>query len=287
MTREIIDNILKHNNIFTNSHCYDLKEFHVKEKKIKQDLLVAYIAMNASQGEKLPQVEGASDFRGISITLNLGGIFCFENNHVFERSLPNSTNILYSPKMQGNTKFESRSHTSISLMIKDQFLGQDFLEQLRIDTEKDNVLKNSPTHPMTWICFRDLIDSPYEGVLGDMFTESKILEIVTNEFSSMLSSHNMSWSSDGISLTFQDIKALKKARQILLEKIDNPPSIRELARMVATNEYKLKAGFKQLFGITPYALLRNHIFRIQCGRNIKNGGNQKSGPFHKGFFLLV
>ena len=41
-----------------------------------------------------------------------------------------------------------------------------------------------------------------------------------------------------------------------IDNIANPPSIGSLARMLAINEYKLKAGFKQLYGATIYEYFR-------------------------------
>ena len=43
-----------------------------------------------------------------------------------------------------------------------------------------------------------------------------------------------------------------KAREVLLENIGNPITIKELARKVATNECYLKKGFKEMFGTTIF-----------------------------------
>ncbi|ADY56117.1 transcriptional regulator, AraC family [Syntrophobotulus glycolicus DSM 8271] len=49
-----------------------------------------------------------------------------------------------------------------------------------------------------------------------------------------------------------DRAALFDARDILTEQYMKPPTIPELARMVALNEYRLKRGFKELFGKTVH-----------------------------------
>ena len=46
-----------------------------------------------------------------------------------------------------------------------------------------------------------------------------------------------------------------KAQELLLKNMDNPPSIKELAKLCATNEFKLKNSFKETFGSSIYAHL--------------------------------
>ena len=42
----------------------------------------------------------------------------------------------------------------------------------------------------------------------------------------------------------------------MAKKMDDPPTIAQLARIAGINEFKLKAGFKALFGSTIYEYLR-------------------------------
>jgi AraC-like DNA-binding protein len=48
-----------------------------------------------------------------------------------------------------------------------------------------------------------------------------------------------------------------KAREILLQHIGDPITIKELARKVATNECYLKKGFKEMFGTTIFDFYQN------------------------------
>lgn len=47
-----------------------------------------------------------------------------------------------------------------------------------------------------------------------------------------------------------------EARRIILEQMDNPPSLLQLSRMVGLNDYKLKVGFKEMYGNTIFGYLR-------------------------------
>jgi len=89
--------------------------------------------------------------------------------------------------------------------------------------------------------------------LQEMYLESKLLELIYTTFN--LPDIN---NSDQIYLSVQDIEALNRAKIILIENIINPPSIKDLAHKSAMNDYKLKKGFKQLFGNTVYGFLQEY-----------------------------
>jgi AraC-like DNA-binding protein len=89
--------------------------------------------------------------------------------------------------------------------------------------------------------------------LQEIYLESKLLELIYTTFN--LPNIN---NSDEIYLSAQDIEALNKAKTILIENIINPPSIKDLAHKSAMNDYKLKKGFKQLFGNTVYGFLQEY-----------------------------
>jgi AraC-like DNA-binding protein len=64
----------------------------------------------------------------------------------------------------------------------------------------------------------------------------------------------------------RDVERLERARRVLLERIDAPPSLPELARHVGLNEVKLKLGFRTLFGTTTFAYLRAQ--RMELARRL-------------------
>lgn len=58
-----------------------------------------------------------------------------------------------------------------------------------------------------------------------------------------------------------DYYRIRKAKEILLEHIENPKTISELSKLVGLNELKLKVGFKKIFGTTIHSYLFN--FRME------------------------
>lgn len=87
-----------------------------------------------------------------------------------------------------------------------------------------------------------------------MYLEGKCLELLSlhiHEQIVRLTSPKASFS-----LLKHDLGKILQARDILLSQMDCPPSIKELSKLVGLNDFKLKVGFKSVFGTTVYGLLR-------------------------------
>lgn len=54
------------------------------------------------------------------------------------------------------------------------------------------------------------------------------------------------------------VRKIKNAKEHLLKNDDNPPTIKELAKLAGLNEYQLKAGFKEIYGNTVFGYLLDH-----------------------------
>jgi AraC-like DNA-binding protein len=98
------------------------------------------------------------------------------------------------------------------------------------------------------------ISSLMDNKLKEIYIESKLLDLVyisVNEYNNKANKND-------IALSSQDISSLKKAKTILIENMTNPPSLKELSYKSAINEFKLKKGFKQLFGNTVFGYLQEY-----------------------------
>jgi AraC-like DNA-binding protein len=60
------------------------------------------------------------------------------------------------------------------------------------------------------------------------------------------------------------IERLHQARTILLQRLDHPPSLMELARLVGLNDCTLKRGFREVFGTTVFSQVRRHRLEQAC-----------------------
>lgn len=69
-----------------------------------------------------------------------------------------------------------------------------------------------------------------------------------------------------------DIRKVHLAREILLHDLQHAPSMSVLARQSGLNTFKLKAGFKQVFGNSVFGYLKDH--RLEQAKNMIREGDR-------------
>lgn len=111
---------------------------------------------------------------------------------------------------------------------------------------------------------QQILHCPYQGVTQQLYLESKALELFTLQFAHWAERYRQS--AQVVNLHPNDIERLYHAREIILNNFNNPPSLIEIARQVGLNDYKLKQGFRQVFGTTLFGYL--HDYRMQQARQL-------------------
>ena len=127
------------------------------------------------------------------------------------------------------------------------------------------------TTPTMVSAIHQILACPYQGKVKQLYLESKTLELLALKLEQMrqpdLSGDNK------ITLKSDDIHRLYQAKEILLTDIEHPPSLIELARQVGINDFKLKRGFRQIFGTTVFGCLYNH--RMERAKQLLDTHNLK------------
>ncbi len=98
-----------------------------------------------------------------------------------------------------------------------------------------------------------ILKNPFEGKYRQLFTEAQVKVLLQ----ALHKIHGEEHHQSQIRLSRQDIEKIILARDYLLAHLDTPISIKQLARFACINDYKLKKGFKQLFGSTIFNFLEN------------------------------
>ena len=133
-------------------------------------------------------------------------------------------------------------------------LGDDFPELIRWMGKKDlsSTLSATPATvtPIMLRMLHAIHDCPYTGDLRRTYLQSKaavLLLLALEQLISRPTEHQA-----GIPLRKYDLEKLYEAREYLLHNIENPPTLKQLAHKVGLNEFKLKKGYKQVFGTTIF-----------------------------------
>ena len=126
-----------------------------------------------------------------------------------------------------------------------------------------SIIEKLPIDGTQSLLIRELfLQNAYEGAIRDLYRESKLLELIC------ATAARLRHGACGPARTLdrKDATAIYRAKELLLADIVNPPSLKVLANRAGTNEFKLKKGFKQVFGQTVYGLL--HEVRLREARRL-------------------
>jgi AraC-like DNA-binding protein len=100
-----------------------------------------------------------------------------------------------------------------------------------------------------------MLQCPYQGGTRRLYLESKALELIALSLAHALPDGEPSPPLP--SLRPDDIERIHAARDLLLHTLEEPPSLLALARHVGLNDFKLKRGFRQVFGTTVFGYVRD------------------------------
>lgn len=170
---------------------------------------------------------------------------------------------------KGYREFEEQEIEQIRFILDEDFIKRNLQESLLkkyfIQSDKYlNLIKFSPTLIESQIIIDEILNCQLQGELKKIYLQSKSLELLHIELSKLETKENK------IMLDSYDKEAIYKAKKILIQNMQNPPSIVELAKLVHINEFKLKAGFKEIFQTSPYKLLLK--YKLNEAKNMLQTG---------------
>lgn len=123
--------------------------------------------------------------------------------------------------------------------------------------------------PQTTVVLNQLFNTHLSPQAQKLFYRGKVYEILSLYFSSR--------EVDTVSCPFlndeDNLRKIKLAKEFLMKNMAQPPSLKELAREVGLNEYRLKVGFKEVYGNTVYGYLLDH--KLEHSRSLLDSGKYK------------
>lgn len=99
--------------------------------------------------------------------------------------------------------------------------------------------------------------------LRPIFIKGKIYELLSYYFSN--SSENENEACPYIA-NEETIGKIKRAKKIIIEEMNNPPSLSDLAKEVGLNIKKLKTDFKDFYGVPVFSFLLN--YKMELAKNL-------------------
>ena len=133
--------------------------------------------------------------------------------------------------------------------------------------------KKSPTRvgniitPVMKTGLYQLLHCPYSGTTQQIFLEGKSMELIAHMLEQLCPGCRCCYD---CAIKTSDTERVHHAAHMLVQDLNNPPDIMEVARSVGLSRTKLFRFFRQTFGLSPFEYLRNH--RLQMAMHLLQDG---------------
>ncbi|MEA4991646.1 HTH-type transcriptional activator RhaR [bioreactor metagenome] len=186
-----------------------------------------------------------------------------------------SNRITYLPETSGTLDCKGGMQR-LSILVAPEFL-EEYLEIERAKLPKGlaGAIKGDNA-AFQWIGRRcplkmgivaDVLGTAYAGPLRRLHLEARTLELIGLQLAEYL---YPVVSLSPPKLAAVELSRIRDAREILLQDMENPPSLGQLSKLSGLNEKKLKYGFKQVFGMPVFEYFRS--YRLEMARELLASG---------------
>lgn len=224
------------------------------EKRIGSDILYASIDNNTTQTDTIAKNVGER-FVQFYFCLKGNVTFHFSNNYnkVLEK---NQSFLIYNPEKSLPLQLSVSSKSQLHLMMVSvtelhHFFHSKVEDSFLYDTKKVVYEEHSVSNDMKNIFFQ-LSHIKLNKAFEDLYFQTKISELILLYFSA----RQMEESTCPYLSNEELANKISKGKEILLQDLSKNYKISDLAKEINISEYKLKEGFKKIYGntITQFVL---------------------------------
>lgn len=200
--------------------------------------------------------------------------FLFNNgNYELPLSEENSL-LLYNPQrdLPLNVSLEPESWL-ISLVISIKkfhaLFSQeaDYITFLSADNKDKKYYKDAPVSPSMAVVLNQLMNFNLTPSIKNLYFKAKAFELLSLYFNK---AENPDLEQCPFLSDEENIKKIRRAKDIVISRMAEPPSLQELADEIGLSLKKLKEGFKQIYGDSVYSFLFD--YKMEYARKLLESG---------------
>ena len=200
-----------------------------------------------------------SSFIQMHFCLRGNSKFLFNNGSYSFDVLDNRSILLYNPQRTLPINLDIQPKTTlVSLMISIEKFHSLFSKEsgyipfLSSQNSNKKYYDDAEIKPTVSIVLQQIINSNINSSVRDLYVKGKVYELLSLHFQK-----EESTSSEYCPFLVDEENVLKirKAKEIIISRMAEPPSLQELSTEIGLNLKKLKEGFKQIYGDTVYSFL--------------------------------
>ncbi|MEP7197331.1 MAG: AraC family transcriptional regulator [Saprospiraceae bacterium] len=139
----------------------------------------------------------------------------------------------------------------IQFNLHNDFLNKFSTDKLEFSSHNFPQFQEHPICCTSQMILHEIVNNKMHDVYRNIFLESKALELLLCFQKCNTTQQNNCDSCKFLTNSIEKEKILK-AKEIILNSLNNPPTIPELAMLIGINQCYLKKGFKEIFGTTVY-----------------------------------
>lgn len=144
----------------------------------------------------------------------------------------------------------------------------EFIGFLNEENQNKKYYAEEPISPSMAIVLNQIFSNTIAPSLQKLYLKGKTFELL-----SLLFNHNEDQNIENCPFLSDedDVAKIRKAKDIIIQKMSEPPTLQELADTVGINIKKLKMGFKQIYGDTVYGFLFD--YKMEYARKLLESGS--------------
>lgn len=233
----------------------------VEEIILENNFLLLHFQNTSTKTEHIER-EVNSTFIQLHFCLEGQAKFLFNNgNYAFNVSTKRCI-LLYNPQRELPINLELAPNTTmISLLVSIEEFHALFSKEAGYIhfLNEENIHKKyydeSDIKPSVFIVLQQILNSNKNSTLRTLYVKGKIYELLSLHFQydDVSAQENCPFLVDE-----QNVLKIRKAKDIIISNMAEPPSLQELANEIGLNIKKLKEGFKQIYGDTVYSFLLDY-----------------------------
>ena len=220
-----------------------------------------YVLHFQNESDAIESFEREIDSTFIQIHFCLRGKskFLFNNSSYSFDVLDNRSILLYNPQRTLPINLEIQPKTTlISLLISiEKFHSlfskeSEYIPFLSSENSNKKYYDDAEIKPTVSIVLQQIINSNINSAIRALYVKGKVYELLSLHFQK---DENTEGEYCPFLVDEQNVLKIREAKEIIIARMAEPPSLQELANEIGLNIKKLKEGFKQIYGDTVYSFL--------------------------------
>ena len=176
--------------------------------------------------------------------------------------------LLYNPAKKLPIDLEISSNTwliSVLISIKKFHAlfstDADHIPFLSPENSAKKYYDNQPFASSIAVVLSQILQSKIHDSIKALYIKGKVYELLSLYFNK---NEDPSIEQCPFLIDEENIRKIRRAKEIILQRMTNPPSLENLAVEIGLSLKKLKEGFKELYGDTVYSYLLDHKMEEAC-----------------------